>query len=125
MYGSFGVGSIFENNKLDEEFSHDKIVSDVEKLVKDSNEANNGYSFELSWYKPVIKQSTSLDKDNFIQTQIANPERVIKVGPVKLKAGQKAPDRVGINKADVVINIVNDSVKESDYYNTIKSEDAK
>lgn len=125
MYGSFGVGSIFENNKLDEEFSHDKVVSDVEKLVKDSNEANNGYSFELSWYKPVIKQSTSLDKDNFIQTQIANPERVIKVGLVKLKAGQKAPDRVGINKADVVINIVNDSVKESDYYNTIKSEDAK
>ena len=125
MYGSFGVGSIFENNKLDEEFSHDKVVSDVEKLVKDSNEANSGYGFELSWYKPVIKQSTSQYKDNFIQTQIANPERVIKVGPVKLKAGQKAPDRVGINKADVVINIVNDSVKESDYYNTIKSEDAK
>ena len=125
MYGSFGVGSIFENNKLDEEFSHDKVVSDVEKLVKDSNDANSGYSFELSWYKPIIKQSTSSYEDNFIQTQSINSERVVKVGPVKLKAGQKAPDRVGINKADVVINIVNDSVKESDYYNTIKSEDAK
>nr|DAY15050.1 MAG TPA: hypothetical protein [Caudoviricetes sp.] len=125
MYGSFGVGSIFENNKLDEEFSHDKVVSDVEKLVKDSNDANSGYSFELSWYKPIIKQSTSSYEDNFIQTQSINSERVVKVGPVKLKAGQKAPDRVGINKADIVINIVNDSVEESDYYNTIKSEDAK
>ena len=125
MYGSFGVGSIFESNKLDEQFSHDKVVSDVEKLVKDSNEANDAYKFELSWYKPVIKQATSADEDNFIQPKNINTERVIKVGPVKLKAGQKAPDRVGINKADVVINIVNDSVEESDYYNTIKSEEAK
>ena len=125
MYGSFGVGSIFESNKLDEQFSHDKVVSDVEKLVKDSNEANDSYKFELSWYKPVIKQATSADEDNFIQPQNINTERVIKVGPVKLKAGQKAPDRVGINKADVVINIVNDYVEESEYYNTIKSEEAK
>jgi hypothetical protein len=125
MYGSFGVGSIFESNKLDEQFSHDNVVYDVEKLVKDSNEANDSYKFELSWYKPVIKQATSADEDNFIQPQNINTERVIKVGPVKLKAGQKAPDRVGINKADVVINIVNDSVEESEYYNTIKSEEAK
>ncbi|QWM90615.1 hypothetical protein [uncultured phage cr61_1] len=126
MYDSFGSNSIFEQNKLDSEFAQDKVMKDVQKMVDDSNKANDGYSFELVWYDKPIQESLSSNYDNYIKpTPITSELKTVNVGSVKLNAGKSKPDAFGIAKADVVINLTPSEEKSDDDLKTVFGEDNK
>ena len=126
MYDSFGSSSIFEQNKLEVDFAQDKIVEDVQKMVDESNKANDNYSFELVWYDKPIQESSSSNYDNYIKpTPITSEQKTVDVGSVKLNAGKSKPDSFGIGKADVVINLTPTEEKSDDDLKTVFGEDNK
>ena len=123
MYDSFGSSSIFEQNKLEAEFAQDKVIEDVQKMVDESNKANQDYSFELAWYDKPIQESSSSNYDNYIKpTPITSEQKTVDVGSVKLNAGKSKPDSFGIGKADVVINLTPTEEKSDDDLKTVFGE---
>lgn len=123
MYDSFGSSSIFEQNKLESDFAQDKVMEDVQKMVDESNKANEGYSFDLAWYDKPIQESFSSNYDNYIKpTPITSEQKTVDVGSVKLNAGKSKPDSFGIGKANVVINLTPTEEKSDDDLKTVFGE---
>ena len=106
LFASFGIPSIFKQNKLDRHYAIDKVKQEIEKEVEaEMSEKDVYYKLDLKWDNQSMTDSYIATNSNvYIQAPQIKRQKSIVGGDLICKNNSEF---VGQSKADVVIDVSN------------------
>ena len=121
FYADYKTPSVFKDNRITSNFSHEMIRDDVDKMIESSNKSNGEYVCEVIWddssipeaYDKMNRQTYEPLKESAYEESLT---RVTLHAPQEYGDHKfKDPEQVGIKAANVVLDITSDGKTSIEY----------
>lgn len=104
FYADYNTPSIFEQNKIESDYAHDRIREEIEKDIK--QDKGGYYTLDLVWNDETVPETyMSSNTSVYYKDALQNPDKR-KISGITVY-NKKDPEQIGQKNADVILDIVN------------------